>query len=221
VLSGTAVALVVSSGPPPAIAVDQVVSADGRGTQSVLLSTSLPGEIIIAFVSSDGASAGGQTATVSGAGLSWTLVQRANTQAGTAEIWKATAPTLLSNVTVTSAQAQSGRDQSLTVVTFSGAAGIGASAKQSSATGAASATVTTTKANAWVFGVGNDWDSAISRNVIAGQAMIHQWVDTGIDDTFWVQSSGAKITSAGTSVRLGVTSPTADRSNFAVVEIVP
>jgi beta-lactam-binding protein with PASTA domain len=221
VVVGSPVALVVSSGPAPAIAIDQMVWADGRGTQSVVFSTSLPGEIIVAFVASDGASTGGQTTTVSGAGLSWTLVQRANTQAGTAEIWKATAPAVLSSATVTSTQSQSNRDQSLTVVTFSGASGIGASAKQSSATGAASATVTTTRANAWVFGVGNDWDQATPRVVIAGQAMIHQWVDTGVGDTFWVQSSGAKISNAGTSVRLGVTSPTADRSNFAVVEIVP
>jgi len=81
--------------------------------------------------------------------------------------------------------------------------------------------VTTTKANAWVFGVGNDWEEAISRVVIAGQTMIHQWVDTAVGDTFWVQSSGAKINNAGTSFRLGVTAPTADRWNFAVVEIVP
>src|SRR6185369_11927504 len=97
--------------------------------------------------------------------------QRANTQAGTAEIWRAMAATPLSNITVTSTQAQGGYDQSLTVTTFLGASGIGASAKQSGATGAPSVTLTTTKAGALVYGVGYDWDFATARTVGAGQTM--------------------------------------------------
>jgi hypothetical protein len=221
VVAGSAVALVVSSGLPPAIAVDQVAYADGRGTQNARFSTSAPGEILIAFVSSDGPSSGSQTATVSGAGLTWTLVQRANTQAGTSEIWRAAAATPLSNVTVTSALAQSGYDQSLTVVMFSGASGVGASAKQSAATGAPSVALNTTRAGAFVYGVGNDWEEAIPRSLVAGQTMVHQWVDSGVGDTFWVQAWPGMVANSGTNVRLGVTAPTADRWNFAIVEIVP
>jgi hypothetical protein len=159
--------------------------------------------------------------TVSGAGLVWTLVQRANTQAGTAEIWRATAPAPLSNVVVTSTQSQGPYHQSLTVVAFIGAGGVGASAKQSGATGAPSVTLTTTKAGALVYGVGNDWDFAIPRTVSAGQTMVHQWVDTGVGDTFWAQAWTGKIDNAGTIARLADTAPTSDRWNFASVEIVP
>jgi len=39
--------------------------------------------------------------SVAGGSLTWVLVQRTNTQSGTAEIWRAFAPTALTNVTVT------------------------------------------------------------------------------------------------------------------------
>jgi subtilisin family serine protease len=221
---GSAVALVVSSGAPPVsdLAVEQTLSVDGIGTRSTpSFSTTVPGELLLAFAASDGASAGGQTLTVSGGGLAWTLVQRANTQAGTAEIWRATAATALTNVAVTSTPTQGGYDQSLTVISFIGASGIGASAKQSSASGAPSVTLTTTRGGALVFGVGYDWDSAMARTVTAGQTMVHQWVDTRVGDSFWVQTWAGKIDNAGTSVRLSDTAPTNDRWNFASVEIVP
>jgi beta-lactam-binding protein with PASTA domain len=222
---GSALALVVSSGPLPVVtdvAVDRVVASDGRGTRTTpAFSTSAPGALLVAFAASDGSISGGQRLTVSGAGLTWTLVRRANAQAGTAEIWKATAPTQLSNVTVTSTQLQSGFDQSLTVVAFTGATGIGASAAASAASGAASVTLTTTTARALVYGVGNDWDNAIPRGLSTGQAMVRQWVDTRVGDTFWVQAWPGIIEAAGTSVPLGTKAPTQDRWNFAVVEIVP
>jgi hypothetical protein len=218
---GSPVALVVSSGPQP-VTIDQTVFSDGRGTRTTPpFSTTVAGQILIAFGSSDGPSAGTQTLTISGAGLQWTMVQRANTQAGTSEIWRAVAATPLTNATVTSTPAVGGYDQSLTVVTFFNASGVGASAKQSAATGAASATLTTTRNGALVFGVGNDWDNAIGRTLPAGHTTVHQWVDTAVGDTFWVQTPVARIDAAGTAVTLAVTAPTTDRWNFAIVEIVP
>jgi hypothetical protein len=221
--SGSAVAFVVSSGPPASsLAVDQVISADGAGTQTTrAFSTLSAGEVLIAFVASDGPSTGGQTVTVSGAGLTWTLVQRANTQAGDAEIWKATAAARLSNVTVSSTPARGGFDQSLTIVAFSGASGIGASAAGGAASGAAALTLTTTKSGAFVYGVGEDWDRALSRSLSGGQTMVHEWVDTGTRDTDWVQALTGTAGPAGTSVQIAVTGPTTDRWNFAIVEIVP
>ena len=60
-----------------------------------------------------------QTVTVSGGGLNWTLVRRTNVRPGTSEIWQASAPSVLTNVTVTSTLAVVGNnDQSLTVVAF-------------------------------------------------------------------------------------------------------
>ena len=232
---GSSVALVVSSGPPapppsppppppppPAdITVDRVVSIDGRGTLTTPAFSTTAGGILIALVSADGPGYTTQTAAISGAGLTWTLVRRANVQPGTSEIWTATAPGALTNVTVTSALYQGGRDQSLTVVAFRGASAIGASVSGNSLSGAASLTVTTTRARALVYGVGNDWDNAASRTLNAGQLMVHQWVDSAIGDTFWTQATASAITNSGTTVQLGTTAPTQDRWNFVVAEIVP
>ena len=98
---------------------------------------------------------------------------------------------------------------------------VGASAAGNNTTGAASLTVTTTRARAVVYGVGNDWDGSLARTLITGETMVHQWVDSGIGDTFWTQATAGPVANAGTNVRLGTTAPTQDRWNFAVVEIVP
>jgi hypothetical protein len=61
---------------------------------------------------------------VSGAGLNWKLVTRANVQSGDAEIWAATVATALPNLTVTSTEAGSGFNQSLTVTALHGTSGV-------------------------------------------------------------------------------------------------
>jgi len=152
--------------------------------------------------------------------LTWTLVKRANTQYGTSEIWKAIAASQLSNVTVSSTQAISGYHQSLTVVTFTGASGVGTSAAAGASSGAPTVSLTTTKAGSLVYAIGNDWDKATARTLGASQTMVHQWLDTATGDTYWVQSAAAAIASSGTTVPLNCTAPTSDRWNFAIVEIV-
>ena len=64
---------------PGAFAVDRVVSADSAtGTVTTpAFSTSFPGETLVAFVTASQA-----TTSVTGAGLTWTLVRRANAQTG-------------------------------------------------------------------------------------------------------------------------------------------
>jgi hypothetical protein len=191
VASGSAVTLVVSTGPPAAsITVDTTVFSDGAGTRNTAaFSTTAPGAVLIAFGSSDGPiAAGSQTLTISGAGLTWTLVQRSNMRAGTSEIWKATAASQLTNVTVRSTQSNATYNQSLTVVAFKGAAGTGASAAANGATGAPSVTLVTTAAGSLVYGVGNDWDRSVARTLGAAQTMIHQMADTTSGDTYWVQA---------------------------------
>ena len=127
----------------------------------------------------------------------------------------------LTNVTVKSTQSMTGHRQSLTVVAFRGASGVGASASANAATGAPSTTLVTTKPNALVYGVGDDWDRAVARTLGSGQVMVHQSVVTAVGDTFWVQSRNAAVPSAGTSVQINCTAPTNDRWNFVGVEIVP
>jgi hypothetical protein len=174
---------------------------------------------LIAFVASDGPSAGGQTVTVSGAGLTWTLAKRVNVQPGTSEIWWAAAAGALTNVTVRSTPSKTGFYQSLTVVTFAGANGVGASAVANATTGPPTVTLTTTRAGSLVFAVGNDWDKALGRTPAADQALVHQYLPS-VGDTFWVQNLVGPVAVAGTAVSINDVAPTTDRWNFACVEII-
>ena len=199
--------------------VDVSVSVNGRNSVTTpSFHTALPGELLLAFVASDGPASGGQTATVSGAGLTWTLVKRANSQLGTAEIWQATAASVVTG-TVSSTQANTGYDQSLTVVAIQGTDGIGASAAAGAASGAPAVSLVTTGAGSLLFGVGNDWENAIPRTLGLNQIFQHEWVDTGVNDTYWVQNITQPTGPAGSVATLNDTAPTSDRWNFAAVEV--
>jgi hypothetical protein len=215
--TGSAVALVVSSGVPPVLAVDTVVFADGTGTRvTPAFTTAAAGERLVAFVAAGG---NGQTATVSGAGLTWTLVRRANVRSGTSEIWTATAATRLVNVTVTAALRVSGESQSLTVVAFTGAGGIGASVVGNGSRSAPTVTLATTGAGSFVYGVGNDPDRKNARTPGANQSIVHQWVDNQSNQTFWVQSRNGAVATAGSLVSIDTASTNGDW-NLAAVEIL-
>ena len=201
-------------------AADTPVSASGNGALTTAPFSTAGGRRLFAFVSSDGPESGSQSVTVTGAGLTWTLVRRANGQAGTSEIWQAAAPTALSNATVTSTQAFGGFDQLLTVVAFSSSSGAGVTAVASAPGGAPAVSLTTTQPGSLVYGVGNDWDSAMARVTGSGQAIVNQWVYATAGDTFWVQSLASPIADAGTLVTLADVEPTADRWNLTAVEIV-
>jgi hypothetical protein len=221
--TGSAVNLVVSTGPPPVTpTVDVVVFSDGGGTRTTpAFSTAAAGAVLLAFAAAGGPAASPQTLTVTGAGLTWSVVRRSNTRAGTAEIWQARAATRLTNVTVQSTPSVTGHRQSLTVVAFRSATGIGASAIADGASGAPSVTLVATRVNSVVYGVGNDWDRAVGRTLGASQVMVHQRLDAAVSDTFWVQRRSAPVAAAADSVLLNDTAPTNDRWNFASVEIVP
>ena len=207
---------------PGELAVDGIVSIDGFGSSvtSPAFGTAIAGETLIAFVSAAQPTEDGvQTAIVSGAGLDWTLVTRANGQAGTAEIWQATASTVLAGATV-SAQVTNGEvSLSLTVVTFAGSGGVGASAAAGARTGAPASALTTTKPRSLVFGAGNDWDGAVARTLGPNQTMIHEFLAETVD-TFWVQSYAGAVDAAGTVVQISDTAPDGDRWNLAAVEVV-
>jgi hypothetical protein len=214
--------VVAVTAPTSTVAVEWAVSVDGRGTVTTApFSTAQPGELLVALVASDGPRAGGQTVTVSGGGLSWSLVRRANAQPGSADVWQALAPAALANVSVQATQGQGQVDQSLTVVAFTSAAGVGASGGASAISGAATVSLTTTAAGSLVFGVGNDWDSATARALGIGQSMVHQWVDTPSGDTFWVQQLTAPVLTSATAVFLSSTVPSNDHWNLTAVEIRP
>jgi hypothetical protein len=189
-------------------------------------STTSPNELLLAFISGDYRTGTNTTVTgVTGAGLTWVLVQRTNAQRGTSEIWRAFAPTTLSAVSVTATLSQSTAG-SMTVVSFSnvdttgtnGSGAIGATASANKNAGAPIATLTTTRNNSWVFGVGNDFDDAVARTVGLDQTMVNQYLAT-IGDTYWVQRTTNPVPTAGTLVTINDTAPTANRFNLSLCEI--
>ena len=218
------VAVTVSNPTPPMVCFVMQGPWTAHGTGSVTttaFSTAMAGEVLLAFVSADGpASSASQTAKVSGAGLTWTRVALSNAQYGDSEIWAATAPTVLSSVTVNATLARTGYSEQLAVVAMESAKGTGATAVASAATGAAAAKLTTTGATSLVFAVGNDWDNAIGRTLPVGDVMLNQYLNTSSGDTFWSEYTNQPTGAAGTAVTIGTTGPTTDRWNMAAVELL-
>jgi hypothetical protein len=210
-----------NSRPPRTIGKDVTVSVDGTNVlQTPAFSTTAAGELLVAFVAYDGPAGLPQTASVNGAGLTWTLLKRSNVQSGTAEIWVAKSIGPLTNVTVIS-QPGIGTNYggSLTVIAFTNASGPGVVGQASAPSGPPDIYLPGVSAGNWVFAVGNDWDNAITRTPVSGQVLVHQRIDTQVGDTYWVQSTAAPSTADGL-VDIHDTSPTADRWNYAAVEIV-
>jgi len=206
--------------PPLPIVKEATVSVDGPGTITTpSFSTATASDLLVAFVGYDGPATGLQSATVTGAGLTWTRVQQSNTQAGTSEIWTARPAGTLSNATVQSSPGVAGFRGSLTVIAFKNAAGVGVVGRTGAASGAPDIFVPGAQAGSWVFAVGNDWDRAVARTPVIGQVLVHQWVDSSTGDTYWVQSTTAPLT-ANMLVDIHDSAPTNDRWNYAAVEIV-
>jgi fibronectin type 3 domain-containing protein len=230
VIAISAVLVVALSAPSAfvAVAADTTVTTHQASAAKTIssppLTTSGSGELLLAFLTSNGPSGTGTMSfsSVTGGGLNWHLIRRANAQAGTAEIWAASAPAVLSNTTVTATRGTGSYAGSITVVALSGADLVaeGASAAASAASGGPSVTVTTRRAGSWVWGVGNDWDRATARTVGAGQTKVDEYL-APVGDTMWVQRQNAATPLPGTAVTLSDTAPTADRWNFAAVEVLP
>jgi chitodextrinase len=189
---------------------------------SPVFSTKQGREVLEAFIAADGPSSGGSQSvtSVTGGGFTWTLRSRANSRPGTAEIWQAVAPSALSNVSVTATLSGGSYVGSITVVSFTGAntSVNGATVSGGAASGAPMVSLTTTRANSWVFAVGDDYDNGIARTMGSSQTLVDQDLSpTG--DTYWVQRQNAVTPSAGTAVTMNDTAPTGDQWNFAAIEI--
>ena len=179
------------------IGIDQTVSGDRSNSSSTastpIFSTRSGNELLLAFISTDAKKSGMMVNSVSGGGLTWTLVARTNVQLGTAEIWRAFAIPALSGVSVRASLSQNVAS-SITVVSFTdvdpsginGSGGIGAIASANSSSGAPTVSLVTTRANSWVFAVGTDWDRAVSRTPGPNQILVHQFMPR-VGDTYWVQ----------------------------------
>ena len=187
---------------------DRVVSANHQGAFTTLaspsLSTTSANELILAFVSADGPVNGVQSAgSVSGGGLSWSLAARANTIAGTAEVWQAYATTPLTGASVVATLGGSGRSGCITVAAFRGAAAaVGATAVAGAASGAPQVPVTTTKAGSLLWAVGQDPDRPAPRTPLGGQSLVHEFLGQLGGGTSWVQATGP-IAAASSRIAMG------------------
>lgn len=209
-----------------AVAVGDSSSASTSAVTSAFSTTSA-NQLLLAFIATDASSPGMTVTGVTGGRLTWALVRRTNAQMGTAELWSAFASSSLGNLSVTATLSQS-VVSSITVVSFTGtdssgsngSGAIGATAGASASSGAPTATLVTTRNGSWVFGVGNDWDTATARTPAANQTIVHQLLSAS-GDTYWVQKQNNTTASSGTSVAINDTAPTSDRYNLTVVEVLP
>jgi hypothetical protein len=215
------------------LATDVLTSKDNNSGSSITsgtFSTIAGNELLLAFVGADNPGSGPSTTvtSVTGAGLTWVLVQRTNGQFGTSEIWRAFATTTLTGASVTANFSISTGASSMTIVSFTGAdysgingsGAVGAIGTGNSGNGAPSASLATTRNNSWVFGIGNDWDQAAARTVGSNQNLVHQ--DLSLNgDTYWVQRQNSTTPLGGTTVTINDAAPTADRYNLSIVEILP
>ena len=229
--SSIATVSVTVSNAAPAFAIDSTASGDSSSAVSSISATGLTthasGQLLLAFVSADDRTAGNTVSAVTGVGLAWQLVVRTNARRGVSEIWRTVAPSPLTNATITATLVQSAA-ASVTVVAFTGAdvsgtngsGGIGATKSASAASGAPTVSLTTTRANSWVFAVGNDWDGAQARTLGTNQTMIHQYLAT-VGDTFWVQRTSAPTAASGTIVTINDTAPTTHQYNLSACEVLP
>jgi hypothetical protein len=205
--------LTVANNPP----VDSSVTAHGKSSATTgALSTTGAGDLVVAFVAVTGGTT--QRTSVTGGGLTWSLVQRANTSAGDAEIWSARASSTLQSVTFKAKARLSGTDVALSVLAFNASSGVGGSAGASAATGPAKVSLTTQTAGSWTYAVGDDPHGAVARSLASGQQVVDQWVDASKGVTTWVQA-GSPSAPAGSTLVISDTAPTADPWNFAAVEI--
>lgn len=185
------------------------------------LTTHTAGELLLAFFSTDGPL--GSTvyvSSVSTTGLIWKLVARSNRQAGTAEIWSAWSPNVLSSASV-QARLSGSESASATVIAVAGvnaSTPIGAIGVSNAPSGAPAVSLNTMGTNSVVFGVGNDWDNAIGRTVGPNQSLIHQFLSP-VGDTYWVQAVNGTV-AAPSVVTVNDVAPTSDQYNMAAVEVL-
>jgi hypothetical protein len=209
----------------PAPQVDKVVWADyghpQRRLVSPKLSTSQGGALILAFVAADGPRHATQRAvSVWGGGLTWTLARRSNTTWGTTEVWQAYAKSRLTGAVITAKLANPGYDGSITVAAFTGAAAkVGATAAAAGLKGAPTATVKPTRCDSLIWAAGHDWTSAKRPVPVAGQSIVHSFIDRRVCDSFWTQRVNTPTGVLTTPVTVRATGPVKDRWTMAAVEI--
>lgn len=229
-LSATIPTAVASTPAPPAphylapqvdssISVETVASAQRYNSATASVSTTTPGDLLLAFVGSDSPTSGGQSSVVSGGGLTWTKLGADNKQLGDAEVWSARVTGVLTGAKITAKQNIACWDEALTVVAYKNATGTGNATTSDAPKGAPTGTLTTSQANSWVWAAGDDWLASIPRTPGPSQTVEHSATDK-VGDTYWVQSTAAPTPAGGTPVTINDTAPTQDPYNYVLVEVL-
>lgn len=229
-VSATAPSAAASSAPPAprylaptvdnSISVETVANSQTYTSTTATISTTTPGDLLLAFVGSDSPPSGpGQSSIVSGGGLTWTLLGDDNKQLGDAEVWSARATGTLTDAKITAKANLDCWDEALTVVAYRDATGTGAVQTSDAPTGAPTGTLTTTQNNSWVWAAGDDWLASIPRTPGPNQTVVHSATDK-VGDTYWVQSTDAPTPASGTAVTINDTAPTTDPYNYVLVEVL-
>jgi len=214
---------------PKGVSIDALVTATGSGPQiSSILSTAPPSDLLVAMVSTEFE----QSIIVSGGGLAWTQVARYIGDATTAgqdiEVWTARAPRRHSRVTVISSMTgPSPWFQSLTVMAFGDAVGVGAIAKACYSVSACTSpsftprlSVTPTQTGSRIVGVGYDYSDHRARSVTRDQTLDQQAFDQTERATMWVQTFNS-LTVARLPVSIGDTAAATDDWALVVFEVTP
>ena len=214
---------------PPAVDSYQCASFSTSSTSTNLtkFSTNYPNELLIAvfIITKDAQTVSSVTNT---SGLTWVNVTRANTQSGSVEVWRAFAPSPLTNQTITatlSGSAVSGNSMvaGFVGVDLTGTNGSGAIGAVQTANGTNSTptvTLTTTRDNAFVMGAWNNPSQNSSTTAGASQTLIR-----AVGDATNTCSSSVNIvtnliaTAGGSGTISAATSMTA--WNAAAIEILP
>ncbi len=197
------------------------VTGRGSGTASTpAFRTVAADETLLAFVSADGPEGTPQRATVSGGGLHWALVARANRSPGDAEVWQAIATEATSVSPIKATMSSTGYDVDLDVIAMEAADGTAATATGSGSSGAPAVALKTESATSLVFAVGHDWDQATARKLPVGWVMLNQWLDSGSGDTFWTQYTNQTTGPAGSRVKVSDLAPAHDHWDLAAVELI-
>ena len=221
---------VLSPYEPVAPVLDVSVSADQKQPSSKLVSpafsTTGADRLLLAFVSADGPASSAnpgasaqRVSTVTGGGVNWTLVKRANSYGGTAEVWQAHATSLLSGATVTAKLAKGGFAGSITVAAFANTPGaVDGSVAAAGKTGAPTATPTVSgDASEQVWAVGHDWSRAVTPVPLLDQELTHTFSDHHVGDTFWVQKTS--LLQGDGPLTVGLSTPTHDRWQLVAVTV--
>jgi len=226
------VAVFVISDPlnsPRGVSIDALVTVTGGGPQvSSVLRTVGTSDLLVAMVSTEFE----HSIIVSGGGLAWTQVARyigtATTAGEDIEVWTARAHGGHSHVTVSSSMTgPSPWLQSLTVMAFGHAVGVGAIAKACySAVGCTShslmprLSVIPTETGSRIIGVGYDYSDQAARSVTRDQTLDQQAFDATERTTMWVQTFNS-LTVARLPVSIGDTATATDDWALVGFEVTP